>query len=572
MKTGTHTLIESEITPYVTGNRLKAAAILAWFLEKVWGLDPSDVEAAICDGPNDKGIDGLVVNRDLLEIVVFQSQYCERENGITGDAKLKQFAGVSAYFQSKNSIEALLRSAPNQDLRSLLSRTEVTSLFDDPNNEYTIKFVYVTNCIPDRSALDYTATEVGAEIDLWGQDRISAAVTRLRRPDLLNQEVVFKGTKFIEDDLNDQVKIFFSVIPAIQLVTIPGIGDLSVFDQNVRLGIGNTKINKELRDTILDSEQHSLFPAFHNGLTILTNKVNRDNGDLYINGISVVNGCQSLLTLYRNRSSLTDSLKILVRIIQIEHKNELIDVVTYRTNNQNSISIKDHRSNSSSQRGLQKDISKIYGEKVFYGIKRGEISPANVPVFDNGVAAQLLMSVWLKDPANAVRKNLLFGDETFYRIFSHDVDAHKIYLAFMIDGIIDRKRKDLPTLLQSSFASVKFAIAFLTAEMMRSGGRGKDLFKNPQAWLPEKESEIESSIDQFASLTIDVIDNFVTEKTSEDPAYKETHDPNFDPKIAFKSSAGITEINSMAQITNRSEARRAAKSGQTYYFDVKPVR
>lgn len=573
MATEAHALIEGEIDSYISGNRTKAAALLAWFLERVWGLDPSDVEASICDGPNDKGVDGLVVNRDLQEIVIFQSQYCERENGVAGDAKLKQFTGTaSAYFQTRAGIEALLRSAPNDELRSLLTRTQIVDLFDNPAVTFATKLVYVTNCTPDRSAIDYTATDAGAEIDLWGQDRISAAVSRVRRPDLLDQEVTFTDPKYMEDDLSDQVKIYFAVIPATQLVALPGIADSSVFDQNVRLGLGNTKINKELRDTIQDAAQHPLFPAFHNGLTILTHEVAEQDGSLKLTGISVVNGCQSLLTLYRNRAALTDSLKVLVRIIQIERENDLIDIVTYRTNNQNPVNVRDQRSNSVSQRRLQDDVRDTYGTSLFYSIKRGEVGPVGVPVFDNGLAAQMLMSVWLKDPAGAVRKNVLFEDDTFYRIFSHDIDAHKIYLASILNGIIEQKRTDLPLLLQSSFASVRFAIAFLAAEMMRSGGRGEDLFSNPGAWLPEREPDVRSSVEQFVSLAIDIVDNYVTEKTSDDPTYAETHDPNFDSKIAFKSSAGVADINRAAQITNRSEARRATRSRQPYYFEAQPVR
>lgn len=568
-----HQLIESEIAPYLTGSRVKSAALLAWFLEKIWGLDPSDVEAAICDGPGDKGIDGLVVNRDLQEIVVFQSQYCEREDGEAGDAKLKQFSGaVNAYFQSKASIEALLRSAPNEELRSLLARTQVADLFDDSEIEYAVKLIYVTNCTPDRSAIDFMATEAGSEIDMWSQDRIAAAASRVQRPDLLDQEVVFSEPKYLEDELNDEVKIYFAVIPAEQLVTIPGIADSSVFDQNVRLGLGNTKINKELKDTIQDPDQHMLFPAFHNGLTVLTHEVVQEGDNLHLRGISVVNGCQSLLTLYRNRAALTPGLKVLVRIIGIKEKNDLIDVVTYRTNNQNPVNVRDQRSNSISQRKLQEEVHDTYGAKLFYAIKRGEAGPVGIPVLDNGLAAQMLMSVWLKDPANAVRKNVLFEDESFYRVFSHDIDAHKIYLAYILNDVIENKRGELPAPLQSSFASVRFTVAFLIAEMMKSGGRGEDLFTSPGAWLPEKEAEVRASLDQFASLAIDVVDNYVTEKTSEDPTYTETHDPNFDPKIAFKSASGVADVNRVAQITNRSEARRAAKNRQSYYFETPPVR
>ena len=152
------------------------------------------------------------------------------------------------------------------------------------------------------------------------------------------------------------------------------------------------------------------------------------------------------------------------------------------------------------------------------------------------------------------------------------MDAHKLYLAYIFNDVIEHKRGDLPVLLQSSFASVRFAIAFIAAEMIRAGGRGDDLFGQPSAWLPERESEVRISLDQFVSLAIDIVDNYVAEKTSDDPTYAETHDPNFDPKTAFKSSSGVADLSRVAQITNRSEARRAVRGRQPYYFEAQPIR
>lgn len=568
-----HDLIESEIDPFFTGTRTKSAALLAWFLEKVWALDPSDVENSICDGGGDKGIDGLVINKDLQEIVVFQSKYCERHNGNEGDAKLKQFTGTTkAYFESKEGIVSLMQSSPNQELLDLLQRNKVADLFEDPDIEYQVREVYVTNCIADTSATDYLATPAGLLIDMWDQERVAAVATRVQRPGLLDETVVFNSPPFLEEQLAPDMKIYFALIPASDLIALPGISDATIFDQNVRLGLGNTKINKELAETILDTTQHALFPAFHNGLTVLTHSVDNTNDNLALTGISVVNGCQSLLTLYRNQSSITTELKVLVRIIEIQEQNQLIDIVTYRTNNQNPVNIRDQRSNSATLRRLQGLVTGTYGTKIYFEIKRGENSSSSAETFENGLAAQMIMAAWRKDAANAVRKTMLFKDETFYRIFAHDIDEHKIYLAYILNKAIEDQKASLLPQLQSSFSSVRFTIAFIASDMMRSGGRGEQLFTNPELWLADKETEVIESVQQFVSLAIDILDNYVTEKISDDPMYRETKDPDFDPKTAFKSSSGVAELARAAQITNRSEARRAAKKSESYFFEEPPVR
>ena len=66
--------IAEAVAPYVVGNRTQSAALLAWFLNNAWRMDSEDVESSICDGPGDKGIDGIAVDDDLEEIVVPQSK------------------------------------------------------------------------------------------------------------------------------------------------------------------------------------------------------------------------------------------------------------------------------------------------------------------------------------------------------------------------------------------------------------------------------------------------------------------------------------------------------------------
>jgi hypothetical protein len=94
----------------------------------------------------------------------------------------------------------------------------------------------------------------------------------------------------------------FALVPANELVRLPGIGDLTLFALNVRLGLGRTRINKELARTVREEQTaHRMFPAYHNGLTLLTERLDVDDEGLHLDGVSVVNGCQSLLAMYANQ-------------------------------------------------------------------------------------------------------------------------------------------------------------------------------------------------------------------------------------------------------------------------------
>lgn len=75
-----------------------------------------------------------------------------------------------------------------------------------------------------------------------------------------------------------------------------------------------------------------------------------------LDGVSVVNGCQSLLALYNNRTHLTPELKLLVKVIELGESLDLVDSITYRTNNQNPVNARDLRSTDPIQRDLQAQV------------------------------------------------------------------------------------------------------------------------------------------------------------------------------------------------------------------------
>ena len=86
-------LIEEEIAALQRGSRTKSAALLAWFLAAVWRVEPEDIDDAICDGPGDKGIDGLIVDDTLEEITILQSKYRDGVDAGQGDADLERLLG-----------------------------------------------------------------------------------------------------------------------------------------------------------------------------------------------------------------------------------------------------------------------------------------------------------------------------------------------------------------------------------------------------------------------------------------------------------------------------------------------
>jgi hypothetical protein len=368
-----HALLQEQILPYHIGNRTATTALLAWFIENVMREEPDRVEDAICDGGGDKGIDAMLFDEDSNELFVLQSKHRQSSKPTQGDGDLKAFMGVAAYFEGVDSIDRLLASSPNEELTNLIERLELRAKFDEA--EPTVRLIVVTNAARDNSAKDYLKTIRGKQptIDLWDRPRLVEIARRTQRAGLLDAELTFHPAGgIIETPLADGASMAVALVPATELVRLPGIENLTIFDLNVRLGLGNTKINRELRATIRSSDEHASFPAYHNGLTLFTDELTVDDEGIGLNGVGVVNGCQSLLSLWRERDRITPELNLVVKIVETRGRVALADRITYRSNNQNPVNTRDLRANDRVQRDLQQQVKDRFGNGLFYDIRRGQ--------------------------------------------------------------------------------------------------------------------------------------------------------------------------------------------------------
>lgn len=556
-------LIQEEIQPYLRGSRTESAALLAWFLVAVWRIEPEDVDEAICDGTGDKGIDGLLVNDDLGEITVLQSKHKAKEDGRQGDKDLRDLVGAAAYFDSAESIDGLLAAGPNEELRLLLARLDARSKVDA--GAHAARLIFVTDGTLDEQGQGYVDAIKGHEppLEVWDQPRLAAIAARTKRPDLLDEEVdLYSVSQPLVVTRDGKVQLAVGVVPASQLVLLPGIDDLTLFDRNVRLSEGHTRINKELGQTIDDASEHALFAAYHNGLTMLTYELTIDEVKLHLDGITVVNGCQSILTLHQHQASVTEDLGILVKVVQVNRETGISDKITYRSNNQNPVDIRDQRSTDVIQRDLQAQMKAGYGDQVFFAIREGE-PPTAPEILDNKTAAQFLMAVYLKEPWNAVRKIRLF-DNDYRRIFDHKVDAPRLYLMHLMVGVVDEQRDALRDELAASFSSIRFALAFLLAQLLRQSEKGETLLESPGRWLPELTTQVRAALLPLAQDAVKSV-NFYVEQERKDRADR---GEDFDPKVAFKSRSGVNDVEN--QVLRLAE--RLAMQAPPYWFELDSVR
>jgi hypothetical protein len=121
-----------------------------------------------------------------------------------------------------------------------------------------------------------------------------------------------------------------------------------LFARNVRLSLGNTQVNKEIRDTFKNSPTEFVFS--NNGITMLCERHTHDPGkqEIRIDNPRIVNGSQTLHSI-RDAGTPSLSARVMVRIIEVPplgpndfsnqaaKRRDVIDKISIRSNRQNPI-------------------------------------------------------------------------------------------------------------------------------------------------------------------------------------------------------------------------------------------
>jgi hypothetical protein len=152
---------------------------------------------------------------------------------------------------------------------------------------------------------------------------------------------------------------------------------------------------------------------------------------------------------------------VLLRLYQLPSDNEdLVQKITFATNSQNPVDLRDLRANDEVQRRLEMDISQL---GFSYRRKRSDsgLRPLDIT---SGVAAEAILSVWRHRPHQAK----FFTREHFGRlygeIFSPHLNGSQVVLAVQLYRIAENRRKRPE---DSDPIIVRYASCFIAMQMGR---------------------------------------------------------------------------------------------------------
>lgn len=495
--------------------RSESAAFLIWYLEQYYRLDPVEAVDAVCDQRGDKGVDGIFVNDSNATITIFQSKISQRSNSSVGDTALRDFLGTLQQFDTVENATHLMQTASNTQVASLIRRSGLLSKLAS----YTLRGEFITNLDLDQNGKDFLKQH-GDKITFVGKRELVNSYISNERDLPVQKTATFDifGFDVGGYKVNSEIGAMIIPVKAKQLVELDGIEDQSVFSYNVRGPLGRTSVNKDLVKSIRNADLHKMFPLFHNGITIIAKNIQLREDQLSIEGYYVVNGCQSLTSLYENKAFLTDDLRVLAKFISMDPASPEAKLITEYSNNQNGVRSRDFKSNSSIQIRLQNEFNQHYKGTFSYEIKRGETTAVGEAI-SNEEAGLYLMAFDHKEPWRTHYKYEVFEDKHSALFGRPEVTADRIVMLRVIDNEIKAQLENLNEQLLAKYKLTRYMILYILGEMLGDDPSFQDISANPQNYMrdPKLREQFRSAISVF-------IENIIIDINVESDDFEEDFD------------------------------------------------
>jgi hypothetical protein len=402
---------------------------LAWYLRNVYLRTKIQARDDITDGAGDKGIDAIIVDDEQRRVIIIQGKFYA---GGVDHQPLQEILGAWMQIQDL----AALQENTNPKLKVKLAAVSEALQQDD----YEVVFELVTTGILTNSAsVDLVVfSDAIAEYEhpvvsltLVDESALAARWEEALDKNLpeLSHTLTLESGRFLAMDVAGY-KTVFAALPLADCLQLPGIGNGLLFRKNVRQSLGLTnKVNKGLKQTIT-GENPQYFMLYHNGITALCRKMSLDpqSNQLRVDGLSVVNGCQSLTTILAcsEKVKSAQGAYILFRFYEIP-QTDVADKISVNTNSQSAVKPRDLRANDKHVTALKRAYENMYPDGYLL-VKRGEERPADrdaQKTIDIVQLAKCLMTWHAQRPNIAYNENKLF-DKYFDLLFRQDYSPEDV--------------------------------------------------------------------------------------------------------------------------------------------------
>lgn len=330
------------------------------------------MEAASYGGGNDRGIDLLHVDEEWETIVIGQARYYKSTR------KIPKPADLTLLFNTLDELDdpQELRDAGRADLADAAEE-----LLDARARGFAVKLVFVypgkTSDDLERLTRNFNRRHL--------RENVSAALVPLDELELTYEDYMGTAGRVPSGELDVLEDSYFTqespTFGSALVCTVPGASLQALykkhgnrlFEQNVRLFLGTRKgsVNAGIRDTLTDANERSNFWAYNNGISIVATgfDLDEDAGVVQLKDFSIVNGCQTTVSIGDASQAAAQDAAVLTRILAAPPR--LVDSIIRYTNSQNPFAVWDISARDKVQQRLKQELAGL-DPAWFYSVKRGE--------------------------------------------------------------------------------------------------------------------------------------------------------------------------------------------------------
>jgi hypothetical protein len=226
-----------------------------------------------------------------------------------------------------------------------------------------------------------------------------------------------------------------------------------LLQRNIRryLGLHENRVNSAIHRTLTEPQSRENFYFFNNGITIICksfrhNALQGANYQLKLEDMQIINGGQTCKTIQQtlNNSDLFADYQntyVMVRVYELaadDQSQNFVTDITYATNSQNPVDLRDLHSNDELQKQLEigvNDLGYTYKRQREQGISGSS-------VITSTIVAEAVLAIWRGKPHQAkfLRKEH-FG-KLYEEIFK-SLNAAQAIIATLIFRSVENERKRL---------------------------------------------------------------------------------------------------------------------------------
>lgn len=462
---------------------------VAWYVRRVLLQSVEATKIVVVDGANDKKIDALVIDDENRNIKIIQGKFFQ--DGLVDAGPLQEILSAWVRIQDLHT----LQTDGNDKLKE-----RIEALRQALEDEYDIVFELVTTgkltsaaeadlkAFSDKleQSKDFTANIVLVDSDVIETRLIDAESKELP---VINHTITLDSDKVMSFDVKGTRSVIVA-LPLSECLKFPGVTDQRLFRKNVRQSLGWNTVNKKIKESIKGDRPQDFF-FFHNGITAICReyKLSDDKKSLECKDLNVVNGCQSLTTIYKCSEDVRKIDKqagfILFRVYEIPQK-DLADKISINTNSQSSVKPRDLKSNDRIIVSLKRAYESMYPDGLFMNQRGMSVSGSKdvSKVVDATDFAKMVMAWQCQRPNISYNEKKLF-DELYKYVFKPDYNPVSILALKKWDTVIMKMWDTLPLddVLKATKSYVRFHILYSISSLIAYANNQGDKVPFPSATL-----------------------------------------------------------------------------------------